>query len=76
MCTPSFLFLHVPIGMNLRFGGRYLLGDKIGEGSFGEIFQGIDSITTEPIAIKIERTTAKFLQLEYEYRLYKILCPG
>jgi casein kinase I family protein HRR25 len=34
-------------------GGRYCLGNKLGSGSFGEIFLGIDWLTSEKVAIKI-----------------------
>jgi len=34
-------------------GGSYRLGKRIGGGSFGEIFLGIDTNTGEEVAIKI-----------------------
>ncbi|KNH05939.1 casein kinase [Perkinsela sp. CCAP 1560/4] len=59
--------------MDLRVGGKYRLGRKIGAGSFGDIYQGTNILTGEPVAIKLEPLQTRHPQLIYEARLYKIL---
>lgn len=55
--------------MDCHFGGKYRLGRKIGGGSFGEIYVGIDIHTKEEIAIKLENIKTKHPQLMYETKL-------
>ena len=81
--------------MDLRVGGKYRLGKKIGSGSFGEhnivsfinhltdaflsqgdIYLGINIISGEEVAIKLESVKAKHPQLEYESKVYKTLAGG
>lgn len=62
--------------MELRVGNKYRLGRKIGSGSFGEIYQGTNIQTGEPVAIKLEPIKTRHPQLLYESRLYKILGSG
>ena len=59
-------------------GGHYRVGKKIGEGSFGIIFEGIDLLTHQRIAIKFEPRKSDAPQLRDEYRTYKVLAgsPG
>lgn len=59
-------------------GGHYRVGKKIGEGSFGVIFEGIDLLTHQRIAIKFEPRKSDAPQLRDEYRAYKVLAgsPG
>jgi serine/threonine protein kinase len=57
----------------LRVGGRYRLGRKIGSGSFGDIYLGSNISTGEEVAIKLESVKSRHPQLAYEYRLYRIL---
>ncbi|KAH7334337.1 kinase-like protein [Rhizoctonia solani] len=52
--------------MDLRVGGKYRLGKKIGSGSFGDIYLGVNIISGEEVAIKLESVKAKHPQLEYE----------
>eukprot|EP01017_Pseudomicrothorax_dubius_P018362 TRINITY_DN2034_c0_g2_i1.p1 TRINITY_DN2034_c0_g2~~TRINITY_DN2034_c0_g2_i1.p1 ORF type:complete len:337 (-),score=68.42 TRINITY_DN2034_c0_g2_i1:155-1165(-) len=54
-------------------GRRYILTKKLGEGSFGEAFQGIDLKTKEEIAVKLEKRGSRFPQLHYESKLYAYL---
>jgi serine/threonine protein kinase len=60
----------------LRVGGRYRLGRKIGNGSFGEIYLGINIQTNEEVAIKLENVRSAHPQLLYESKLYRILQGG
>lgn len=53
--------------------GKYKKLEKIGSGSFGEIFNGIDLETNEKVAIKTEPIDAKVPQLLTEARLYQFL---
>lgn len=82
--------------MDLRVGGKYRLGKKIGSGSFGEyhlvfffspffhssdcfsgdIYLGVNIISGEEVAIKLESVKAKHPQLEYESKVYKTLAGG
>ncbi|XP_023216214.1 casein kinase I-like [Centruroides sculpturatus] len=54
-------------------GGKYKFIRKIGSGSFGEIYLGVDMTNGERVAIKLESTKAKYQQLLYESNLYKII---
>eukprot|EP00798_Chlamydomonas_sp_ICE-L_P021418 gene21418-28381_t len=56
--------------------GRYRLGRKLGGGSFGEIFLGINIQTGEEVGVKLEAAKARHPQLLYESKLYKILQGG
>lgn len=62
--------------MEVRVGGRYRLGRKIGSGSFGDIYIGCSVATGDEVAIKLESVKAKHPQLLYESKLYKILAGG
>eukprot|EP01061_Rhynchopus_euleeides_P024689 TRINITY_DN397_c0_g1_i6.p1 TRINITY_DN397_c0_g1~~TRINITY_DN397_c0_g1_i6.p1 ORF type:complete len:343 (+),score=125.62 TRINITY_DN397_c0_g1_i6:78-1031(+) len=62
--------------MDLRVGLKYKIGQKIGAGSFGDIYQGTNIQTGEPVAIKLEPAKSRHPQLLYESRLYKILNSG
>ncbi|KAI9460468.1 kinase-like domain-containing protein [Lactarius psammicola] len=53
--------------LDLRVGGKYRLGKKIGSGSFGDIYLGINIISGEEVAIKLE---------SYESKVYKTLAGG
>jgi len=62
--------------MELRVGGKFRLGRKIGSGSFGDIYIGTNIQTNEEVAIKLESIKSKHPQLLYESKLYKILAGG
>jgi casein kinase 1 len=59
-------------------GLHYKIGKKIGEGSFGVIFEGANMINQVPVAIKFEPRKTEAPQLRDEYRTYKHLtgCTG
>ncbi|KAL6948530.1 hypothetical protein ACO0QE_000998 [Hanseniaspora vineae] len=59
-------------------GLHYKIGKKIGEGSFGVLFEGVNLINGVQVAIKFEPRKSEAPQLRDEYKTYKILndCPG
>eukprot|EP00455_Lapot_gusevi_P032592 TRINITY_DN3552_c0_g2_i1.p1 TRINITY_DN3552_c0_g2~~TRINITY_DN3552_c0_g2_i1.p1 ORF type:complete len:549 (+),score=87.84 TRINITY_DN3552_c0_g2_i1:153-1799(+) len=57
----------------LRVGGKYRLGRKIGCGAFGDIYLGTNVTTDEEVAIKLENARSRHPQLAYEYKLYRLL---
>ena len=59
-------------GMTLVVEGKYRLDMKIGEGSFGKIFSGINKNTKEEVAVKIESSTTSS-PLRNEARIYSAL---
>lgn len=56
--------------------GKYRIIRKIGSGSFGDIYLGINITNGEEVALKMESLTARHPQLMYEYKLYKVLIGG
>ncbi|KAH9951235.1 kinase-like protein [Amylocystis lapponica] len=59
-------------------GVHYRVGRKIGEGSFGVIFEGTNLLNSQTVAIKFEPRKAEAPQLRDECRSYRILagCTG
>ena len=67
------------IGLQLDIGGGYTIfpEKKLGSGSFGEIYLGTNIKSRDgEVAIKIEKTTSKYPQLEHEAKILKILSGG
>eukprot|EP00917_Polyrhabdina_sp_WS-2016_P011031 GHVP01024182.1.p1 GENE.GHVP01024182.1~~GHVP01024182.1.p1 ORF type:complete len:326 (+),score=33.03 GHVP01024182.1:23-1000(+) len=62
--------------MEVRVGGKFRLGRKIGSGSFGDIYLGANLVTGDEVAIKLESIKTKHPQLLYESKLYKLLNGG
>ncbi|CBZ27730.1 putative casein kinase I [Leishmania mexicana MHOM/GT/2001/U1103] len=58
----------VPFG-----GGRFLLSHRLGNGSFGDIFEGYDKKSQRIVAVKLERKKARYPQLSYESKVYRVL---
>ena len=56
--------------------GKFILGEKIGSGSFGEIYTGVSISSNEPVALKLERIRSSKPQLENEYRIYRSIQGG
>ncbi|RKP18147.1 kinase-like protein [Rozella allomycis CSF55] len=48
--------LYLPQQKEAKMVGQYLLGDAIGEGSYGKVKEGFDSDTLQRVAIKIMKT--------------------
>ncbi|GAA0138554.1 non-receptor serine/threonine protein kinase [Lithospermum erythrorhizon] len=57
-------------------GGKFKLGRKIGSGSFGELYLGVNIQTGEEVAIKLEPVKTKHPQLHYESKIYLLLQGG
>ncbi|PIN20223.1 Casein kinase (serine/threonine/tyrosine protein kinase) [Handroanthus impetiginosus] len=57
-------------------GGKFKLGRKIGAGSFGELYLGVNIQTGEEVAVKLESVKTKHPQLYYESKLYMLLQGG
>ncbi|GAB4841739.1 Casein kinase 1-like protein 10 [Ancistrocladus abbreviatus] len=57
-------------------GGEFKKGKKIGSGSFGELYLGINIQSGEEVAIKMESVKTKHPQLHYESKLYMLLQGG
>ncbi|GAB4843114.1 Casein kinase 1-like protein 10 [Ancistrocladus abbreviatus] len=57
-------------------GGKFKLGRKIGSGSFGELYLGVNVQNGEEVAIKLESVKTKHPQLHYESKLYMLLQGG
>lgn len=53
--------------------GRFIIKAKLGNGSFGDIFAGVDTWNSMDVAIKLEHVKARHPQLQYEARVYKLL---
>ncbi|XP_030934318.1 casein kinase 1-like protein 6 [Quercus robur] len=57
-------------------GGKFKLGRKIGSGSFGELYLGVNVQSGEEVAVKLEPGKTKHPQLHYESKLYMLLQGG
>lgn len=63
-----------PTGKEVPFGsGRFLLSHRLGNGSFGDIFEGYDKQSHRIVAVKLERKKARYPQLSYESKVYRVL---
>ncbi|GMH28517.1 hypothetical protein Nepgr_030360 [Nepenthes gracilis] len=62
--------------MEHLIAGKFKLGRKIGSGSFGELYLGVNLQTGEEVAIKLEPVKTKHPQLHYESKLYILLQGG
>ncbi|XP_015576550.1 casein kinase 1-like protein 10 isoform X2 [Ricinus communis] len=57
-------------------GGKFKMGRKIGGGSFGELFLGVNVQNGEEVGIKLEPARTKHPQLHYESKIYMLLQGG
>ncbi len=58
--------------MSSDINGKYMIQQKIGKGSFGEVFIGMDHVSHATVAIKMENKDRKYV-LAHEYEIYKEL---
>ena len=59
--------------MEVEINNKYRLSTKIGRGAFGEVFVAIDIDTNEEVAVKLEDSKSKHPQLNYEFKVMKLL---
>ena len=57
--------------MSIKFNNKYKIVNKIGEGTFGNIFIGVNEITNVKVAIKLHELNN--IMLKNEARIYNIL---
>lgn len=57
----------------LNTSNKYKLNRKLGEGSFGQIFHGVNVYTNQEVAIKLERVNCQHPQLFYESKVLKYI---
>ncbi|KAI3742685.1 hypothetical protein L1987_60378 [Smallanthus sonchifolius] len=62
--------------MDHVIGGKFKLGRKIGSGSFGELYLGVNVQIGEEVAIKLESVKTRHPQLHYESKIYRLLQGG
>ena len=60
----------------LTIAGKYRVGSKIGNGSFGDIFIGVNAQTNEEVAIKLEEVRCSHPQLLFESKIYRQMQGG
>ena len=69
--------MKIDLKLNVGCGYTIFPDKKLGSGSFGEIYLGCSTKTRdEEVAIKIEKTTTKYPQLEHEAKVFKYLSGG
>eukprot|EP00892_Ulva_mutabilis_P008198 jgi/Ulvmu1/5750/UM025_0004.1 len=57
-------------------GGTYVLGEKLGAGSFGAIYVAHHKETHEEVAVKLEPANTRHPQVIYEAKVLKLLAGG
>ncbi|KAF8326270.1 casein kinase I [Amanita rubescens] len=62
--------------LGARGYGKYRLGKKIGSGSFGDIYFGVNIRLATQVAIKLEPANSRHRLLKYESYVYKTLAGG
>lgn len=53
--------------------GKYKIGSRIGGGTFGDLYIGINLTNGNAVAVKVEKNSSAFPQLGREARLYSML---
>jgi casein kinase 1 len=62
--------------VNIRVANKFILDRKVGSGSFGVIFHGLNTENNEEVAVKLEPTSAKQPQLLNEAKTLHLLRGG
>jgi len=65
-----------PNDCEIKVGGKFKLGKKLGSGSFGEIYLGTNTLTNEFVAVKLESIRSKHPQLNMEAKIFTIFEDG
>lgn len=66
----------MPPASETRVGGKYMLGRKLGSGSFGDIYLAVHEQSGKEFAVKMESARCKHPQLLYEAKLLRHLQGG
>ncbi|XP_045533436.1 casein kinase I-like isoform X2 [Pieris brassicae] len=69
-------FMRLYENADFLVAGKYRINRRIGGGSFGDIYLGINIGKGEEVAVKVESIKARHPQLLYESRVYKMLQGG
>lgn len=59
--------------MNYIVANKYVIIEKIGEGSFGKVYKARDKTNGKFVAVKLESQLCKYPQLKKEAGLYQSL---
>ncbi|XP_074586582.1 uncharacterized protein LOC141842265 [Curcuma longa] len=59
--------------MEQIIGGKFKLGKKLGSGSFGELYVGVNIENGEKVALKLESLKSSNPLLQYEAKVYALL---
>lgn len=59
--------------MDIRVAEKYRIGRRLGSGSFGDVFLGVDVTSDNEVAVKLEPAHADHGQLEREANVYEDL---
>ncbi|CAH9073756.1 unnamed protein product [Cuscuta europaea] len=62
--------------MERIIGDKFKIMRKIGSGSFGELYLGVNLQNGEEVAIKLEPVRTRHPQLHYESKIYSLLQGG
>lgn len=59
--------------MDLKLGGKYKMGKKLGSGAFGDVYIAKDLANDQDVAVKVESNRTRHPQLLHEAKLIKML---
>ncbi|TPX31374.1 hypothetical protein SmJEL517_g05292 [Synchytrium microbalum] len=54
-------------------GGQFELGNKLGSGGYGTVYSGVNRLTGESLAIKMQKRVRGRCELKHEYKVYQVL---
>lgn len=67
----------MPVTKHTVIADRFQIINKIGEGSFGEVFITLDRQTGEYVATKTKAMTSRFPEIAFEaYVMQSLKCEG